>query len=112
VRRRRRGRRAGTVVVSVGNVIVFVVITVSVEEGTCTLGRAESPPRGSVGAVGAEVLAAPETPLEKDGAFGLAASNAPLVEVGHQAVTFIRRAKFFIALRVEVYPPVRPPMAV
>src|SRR5258705_5164866 len=97
VRRSRRGRRSGVIASSVGAVIGFVVITFSVEKRARALLRAESPSRGPVRAVGAEVLAAGDAPVEQRVLFGIAATDAvPPLDVGHSR---LRAAEIFRAAR-------------
>src|SRR3954454_1718238 len=88
VRRSRRGRRSGAIASSVGAVIAFVVIAVSVEKGARALGGVESPPGRPVRAVRAEVLAASDAPFQQRRPLGNAAPNAlPPLAVGHSKLS-------------------------
>src|SRR5664279_3759378 len=84
LRRRRRGRRAGAVVVSTG-IIALVFITVSEEKGSRAVLRAESPSRAAVYAACAEILPAQNAALEVYLGFRFPATDAaPLFDVGHE----------------------------
>src|SRR3954454_13797370 len=97
VRRSRRGRRSGEIASSVGGVIAFVVLAVSVDERARASGRAEPRPGGPVRAVRAEVLAAGDAPVEQRVLLRIAATDAvPPLDVGHST---LRAAEIFRAAR-------------